>query len=264
MEILGYAASLLIGLTLGLLGGGGAILAIPVLVYLFDIEPVRASAYSLFIVGISSLVGTVAKQRDGLVNLRAGILFGLPSVAAIFCTRKWVVPLLPDALLTWGDFILTKRLLILGLFSILMIASSVSMLRKHPTEPSSSKPIPIHLMVLQGIVIGFVTGLVGAGGGFLIIPALIVFMKLPYKTAAGTSLLIITMNSLVGFVGDATNYSMEWGLLLSISGLALAGLLVGNSLSKKISSHSLRRSLGWLILAIGLFILIRELPLALQ
>lgn len=263
MEILGYIASLLIGIALGLFGGGGSILAIPVLVYLFDIEPVRASAYSLFIVGTASLMGTAAKQRDGLVDFRSGVLFGIPSVAAIFCTRKWFVPILPDILLTWDGFTLTKRLFILGLFAVLMIASAMSMLRRNQPARISATNIPLHLMVLQGSAIGFVTGLVGVGGGFLIIPALVVLTNLPYKTAAGTSLLIIAMNSLIGFIGDVTNYSMDWVFLVTITGLALAGILVGNSISKKVAAQSLKRMLGWLILAISVFILLREVPEAL-
>lgn len=263
MEILGYIASLLIGLALGLFGGGGSILAIPVLVYLFEIEPVRASAYSLFIVGSASLLGTLAKQRDGLVDFRTGILFGIPSVATIFCTRKWFVPLLPDTLATLDGFTLTKRLLILGVFVVFMIASAMSMLRKNQPARLSATNIPLHLMILQGCAIGFVTGLVGVGGGFLIIPALIVLTNLPYKTAAGTSLLIIAMNSLIGFAGDVTNYSMDWTFLLTITGFALVGLLVGNSISKKVAAQSLKRALGWLILAISIFILAREIPQAL-
>lgn len=259
MEILGYVASLLIGLTLGLLGGGGSILAIPVLVYLFEIEPIRAAAYSLFIVGTTSLLGTIAKYRDGLVSIRTGILFGLPSVASIFCTRKWFVPILPDTLLTWGGFELSKRQFILGLFALLMIAAAMSMLRKEHPQPKSMLHIPLHLMVLQGLAIGFVTGLVGAGGGFLIIPALIVLTQLPYKTAAGTSLLMISMNSLLGFTGDATNYSMDWNFLLLVTSLALVGLVVGNALSRKASSQTLKRSLGWLMMGVAVFILVIEM-----
>lgn len=259
MEILGYAASLFIGLTLGLLGGGGSILSIPVLIYLFGIEPVRATAYSLFIVGTASLMGALAKFRDHLVSVRVGILFGLPSVVSIFCTRKWFVPMLPDTLLTLGTFLITKRIFILGLFALLMLAAAMPMIRKGPNHSSPSTPRPFLQMALQGISIGFITGLVGAGGGFLIIPALILLTGLPFKMAAGTSLFIISLNSLIGFLGDATNYSMEWPFLLTLTGLAIMGTVVGNQMSRRVPGQSLKRAFGWFILVIAVFILYREL-----
>ena len=258
MEIFGYAASIFIGLVLGLLGGGGSILSIPILVYLFGIEPVRASAYSLFIVGITSLVGAVPKYRDHLVNLRTGILFGIPSILSIFTTRKWIVPLIPNEVLTVSDFVLTKRLLLLGLFAVLMILAALPMIRGKADIVSEKKRFRTFLVIVEGGLIGFLTGLVGAGGGFLIIPALVFLTGLPFKTAVGTSLFVIATNSLIGFLGDALNYSMDWAFLLSISGLAIIGILVGNLLSKKASSTALKRSFGWIVLSMGSYILLRE------
>ncbi len=257
-ELVGYIASIFIGVVLGLLGGGGSILSIPILVYLFDIEPVRASAYSLFIVGMTSLVGSVPKYRNHLVNLRTGILFGIPSILAIFFTRKWFIPLIPEDVLSLGDFILTKRLLLLGVFAILMILAALPMIRGKKEISSEKKKFRTLLVIVEGSLIGFLTGLVGAGGGFLIIPALVFLTGLPFKTAVGTSLFIIAINSIMGFIGDALNYSMDWPFLLLITGLAIVGIFIGNHYSKRFSGQILKRSFGWLILLMGAYILIRE------
>lgn len=259
MEFFGYAASIFIGLILGLLGGGGSILSIPILVYLFHIEPVRASAYSLFIVGTTSLVGAIPKYQEQLVNLRTGLIFGIPSIVSIFCTRKWILPLIPNVLFTTGDIIVTKRLLVLGLFAVLMVLAALPMIRGRTIFTSDSKRFRTFLVVVEGTLIGFLTGLVGAGGGFLIIPALVFLTGLPFKTAVGTSLFIISVNSLLGFAGDLMNYSMDWPFLLSISLLAIAGILLGNRLSRSIEGAKLKVAFGWLTLIMGIFILIQEI-----
>jgi uncharacterized protein len=258
VEIFGYIASILVGVVLGLLGGGGSILSIPILVYLFGVEPVMASAYSLFIVGVTSLVGAIPKYREHLINLKTGILFGIPSIIAIFCTRKWVVPALPDVVFHGGEFVLTKRGLLLGLFALLMVLASISMIRKKKEIASDSHRFRTVLVMIEGILIGFLTGLVGAGGGFLIIPALVFLTGLPFKTAVGTSLFIIAINSLVGFFGDLLNYEIEWEFLLSITALAVAGILAGNFLSRRILSLYLRKAFGWVTLVMGCWILLKE------
>ena len=258
MEIIGYFASILVGVVLGLLGGGGSILSIPILVYLFGVEPVMASAYSLFIVGVTSLVGAIPKYREHLINLRTGILFGIPSIVAIFCTRKWVVPTIPDVVFQTGEFVLTKRGLLLGLFALLMVLASISMIRKKKEIASDSQRFRTFLVIIEGILIGFLTGLVGAGGGFLIIPALVFLTGLPFKTAVGTSLFIIAINSLIGFFGDLLNYEIDWSFLLSITTLAVAGILAGNFLSRRILSLYLRKAFGWVTLLMGCWILLRE------
>ncbi len=257
-EIVGYIASIFVGVILGMLGGGGSILSIPILVYLFGIEPVRASAYSLFIVGMTSLIGSVPKYRDHLVDLRTGILFGIPSILTIFFTRKWVIPLIPEEVLTLGDFMLTKRMLLLGVFAILMILAALPMIRGQKGISSEKKKFRTFLVIIEGSLIGFLTGLVGAGGGFLIIPALVFLTGLPFKTAVGTSLFIIAINSLIGFVGDVLNYSMDWPFLLLITGLAILGILIGNHFSRRFSGQTLRRSFGWMILFMGCYILLKE------
>jgi uncharacterized membrane protein YfcA len=259
MELIGYVASICIGLVLGMLGSGGSILSIPILVYLFHVDVVMASAYSLFIVGVTSLVGAIPKYKEQLVSFKTGLLFGIPSIVSIFCTRKWIVPSIPDVILHAGSFVLTKRILLLGLFAILMILASVSMIKARRQTKQEDSRSRVFLVVLEGILIGVLTGLVGAGGGFLIIPALVLLTGLPFKTAVGTSLFIIAINSLAGFLGDVLNYTMHWPFLLTITVLAVTGILIGNKLSRKISSVKLKRSFGWFVLLTGLWILVREL-----
>ena len=261
MEFVGYVASIFIGLILGMLGGGGSILSIPILVYLFHIEPVMASAYSLFIVGITSLAGAIPKYREHLVNLRTGILFGIPSILSIFCTRKWIVPAIPQVLFTHGEFVFTRRLLLLGLFALLMILAAIPMVRGRKNFTSNNQRFRTFLVIVEGSLIGFLTGLVGAGGGFLIIPALVFLTGLPFKTAVGTSLFIISINSLFGFAGDLLNYVMDWPFLISISLLAIVGILLGNRLSRNIPADNLKIIFGWVTLSMGVYILFRELPL---
>ena len=259
MDVIGYIASVCIGLILGLLGGGGSILSIPILVYLFHIDVILASAYSLFIVGTTSLVGAVSKYKENLIDTRAGVLFGIPSVITIFTTRKWLVHAIPDAIFTIDSFVFSKRLLLLGLFAILMILASVSMIRnRQELVPENERSRPV-LLVIQGSLIGLLTGLVGAGGGFLIIPALILLTGLSFKTAVGTSLFIISINALSGFAGDLLNYSMNWPFLLGITGMAVLGILIGNQISRRVSSVHLRKAFGWFSLLMGCYILLQEI-----
>lgn len=258
-EITGYLASVLIGIVLGILGGGGSILSIPILVYLFGIEPVRASAYSLFIVGTTSLVGAIPKYREHLVNLRTGLTFGIPSIASIFATRKWIVPAIPETIVSVGDIELTKRFVILGIFGVLMIVASVSVIRQSRESRGADPESREILLAIEGVIIGFLTGLVGAGGGFLIIPALVLLTRLPFKTAVGTSLFIIAINSLIGFLGDVLNYEIHWNFLLVITALAIAGILIGNQMQRIVSAHRLKKFFGWFILFMGSYIVTREL-----
>lgn len=261
MEYIGYLASICIGLVLGVLGSGGSILSIPILVYIFHMDVVMASAYSLFIVGATSFVGAIPKYKEHLVSFRTGLLFGVPSILSIFCTRKWIVPGIPEEVAYIGSFVVTKRILLLGLFALLMILASVSMIRAKRELQQDDAKARVFLVILEGILIGVLTGLVGAGGGFLIIPALVLLTGLPFKTAVGTSLFIIAINSLTGFLGDVLNYSIHWSFLLTITLLAVTGILVGNKLSRKISPIRLRKAFGWFVLFTGLCILLHELLL---
>jgi uncharacterized membrane protein YfcA len=223
------------------------------------VEPVVASAYSLFIVGTTSLVGAIPKYREHLVNIRTGFIFGVPSIVSIFATRKWIVPAIPQIVYSSGDIFITKRLLLLGIFALLMILASYSMIKKNVEMRNDEHDMRLFLTVFEGLIIGFLTGLVGAGGGFLIIPALVLLTGLPFKTAVGTSLFIIAINALIGFFGDLLNYQMEWRFLITITLLAVIGILIGNRLQRKISAPGLRRAFGWFILCMGIYILTREL-----
>ncbi|MEQ8363104.1 MAG: sulfite exporter TauE/SafE family protein [Cyclobacteriaceae bacterium] len=260
MLIFGYTASVFIGLILGLLGGGGSILAIPILVYLFHLDPVIATAYSLFIVGSTSSVGVAWKVKKGLINFRTGLVFGAPSLLAVFITRKWIVPSLPEIIIDTSYLIITKRILLLGLFAVLMILTSFSMMKKQKRIKEPSEFSVVYVLLL-GAIIGLLTGLVGAGGGFLIIPALVLLTGLPMKVATGTSLFIIAFNSLFGFTGDIFNLEIHWSFLLSITALAIGGTLIGNWLSNKIKASHLRKGFGWFTLAMGCWILIEEIIL---
>jgi uncharacterized protein len=262
MEIIGYIASLVIGISLGLIGGGGSILTVPVLVYLFGVQPVLATAYSLFIVGSTSLIGAFPKYRQGLVNLKTALIFGIPAIAAVFATRKFLVPAIPTVVFEIGGFEVTKSLLMMILFAVLMVFASISMIRnkkEKEKEEAAVQKFNYPLILLEGAVVGLLTGLVGAGGGFLIIPALVLLSKLPMKQAVGTSLLIIAAKSLIGFTGDISNYHMDWKLLFIITGIAIVGIFIGNWMSTKVDSDKLKKGFGWFVLVMGIYIIIKEL-----
>ncbi|MBK8699463.1 MAG: sulfite exporter TauE/SafE family protein [Saprospiraceae bacterium] len=262
MEYLGYFFSILIGVALGLIGGGGSILTVPVLVYLFRIDPVLATAYSLFIVGITSAVGSYSYFTKKLVDIRTAIVFGIPSIIAVFLTRAYIVPAIPAEVITLGTFIVTKRLLLMGLFAILMIAASYSMIRKSPVkkeEESGERKFNYPMILLEGAIVGVLTGLVGAGGGFLIIPALVILSKLPMKQAVGTSLAIIAAKSLIGFIGEGGDTVIDWTFLMIISAFAILGIFIGSALAKNIDGAKLKPAFGWFVLVMGVYILISEL-----
>ena len=262
MEIIGYIASILIGISLGLIGGGGSILTVPVLVYLFHIDPIQATAYSLFIVGASSLVGAWTKYKQGFVNLKTAIIFGIPSIIAVFATRKFLLPAIPNEIAEFGGIIVTKSLMMMLLFAILMVAASFSMIRSSTSSielKEEDQKFNYPLILLEGALVGMLTGLVGAGGGFLIIPALVMLSKLPMKQAVGTSLLIIAAKSLIGFTGDLGNSTMNWTLLLTVTALAIAGIFLGDRLSKRIDGNQLKKGFGWFVLVMGLYIIVQQL-----
>jgi uncharacterized membrane protein YfcA len=261
MEIIGYIASVIIGISLGLIGGGGSILTVPVLVYLLGIEPVVATAYSLFIVGATSLVGVFPKYKHGLISLKTAVIFGIPSIAAVFITRKFLVPFIPQHIFTIGNFEITKPVLIMVVFALLMVFASYSMIKHEVNE--TDEPVKQHfnypMIILEGAVVGILTGFVGAGGGFLIIPALVLFSKLPMKMAVGTSLLIIAAKSLIGFTGDLSHYIMDWKLLFIVTTAAIIGIFIGNALHKKIHGDKLKKWFGWFVLIMGVYIIVKEL-----
>jgi uncharacterized membrane protein YfcA len=262
MEIAGYFGALVIGISLGLIGGGGSILTVPVLVYLFRVQPILATAYSLFIVGSTSLIGALPKYKQGLVNLKTALIFGVPSIIAVFATRRFIVPAIPDVIFHLGDLAVTKSLLMMVLFAVLMVLAAVSMIRnkkKEPEEKIALQKFNYPVILLEGTVVGLLTGLVGAGGGFLIIPALVLLSKLPMKQAVGTSLVIIAAKSLIGFTGDISNYEMDWSFLFVITGIAAVGIFIGNWISKKMDAQKLKKGFGWFVLVMGIYIIIKEL-----
>ncbi|MBB2950723.1 sulfite exporter TauE/SafE family protein [Sphingobacterium sp. JUb56] len=261
MDIAGYLASIFIGITLGLIGGGGSILTVPVLVYLFSLDAVLATAYSLFIVGSTSVVGSFSYLKKGLVNIKTAIVFGIPSITAIFLTREYVLPAIPHKVFKIESLIITKDILLMLLFALLMIAASYSMIKKDQEpidEALSQKPFNYFQILFQGVFIGIITGLIGAGGGFLIIPILVNILKLPIKTAIGTSLVIISINSLLGFLFSLSHTSVQWGFLLSIAAIAIFGIIIGSYLSTLITATRLKPAFGWFLLVMGIYILIKE------
>ena len=253
--------ALVIGLTLGLLGGGGSILAVPVLVYLFAFDPVVSTGYSLFIVGLSSLFGAFSYWRKKLIDLKVVAIFGSASIAAVYLARRTIVPSIPDEIFQIGEIMVTRDMGIMVLFAFLMLAASYSMIKGGVKEKEPDEAITYNYLalILQGVVIGILVGLVGAGGGFLIIPALVIFSKLPIKTAIGTSLSIIAVNSLIGFLGDLQTRTMDWNFLLLFSGLAVVGILIGTKLSTYVASDKLKPAFGWFVLIMGVYILGKEI-----
>src|SRR5690554_2421244 len=225
MEILGYIGALLIGLVLGLIGGGGSILTVPILVYALTLNPVIATGYSLFVVGTTSLVGAVKNMAKGMVDYRTAIIFSIPAFIAVYLTRAFLIPAIPEKLFQNGDFLMTKNLAIMLFFAIIMLLASVSMIRNKREEVDSDAKITYNypLIVIEGFAVGTITGLVGAGGGFLIIPALILLAKLPMKKAVATSLFIIAIKSLIGFFVDVHNLEMDWISLLSFTARSILG-----------------------------------------
>ncbi len=260
MEIAGYIASIFIGIALGLIGGGGSVLTVPVLVYLFFVDAVLATAYSLFIVGATSVVGSVSYFMKGLVNVRTAVVFGLPSIFAVFLTRAYIVPAIPNDVFTVGDFMVTKSILLMLIFAVLMIFASYSMIKKDKLqeEKSDKQVFNYPLILVEGTIVGVLTGLVGAGGGFLIIPALVILSKLPMKEAVGTSLVIIAAKSLLGFLGEGGESEIAWGFLLSVTAFAVLGIFIGMALSKKIDGKKLKPAFGWFVLLMGIYIILKE------
>ncbi len=262
MEVAGFIASIGIGIALGLIGGGGSILTVPVLVYLFRIDAVLATAYSLFIVGLTSAVGSYSYFWKGLVNVKTAIVFGIPSIIAVFLTRAYIVPTIPQEAFHLYDFVVTKSLLMMLLFAVLMIAASYSMIKKDKAPDAVAEPkaqiFNYPLILLEGGVVGILTGLVGAGGGFLIIPALVVLSKLPMKEAVGTSLVIIAAKSLLGFLGEGGETVIDWVFLAEVSALGIFGIFIGGALSKKIDGAKLKPAFGWFVLVMGIYIIIKE------
>ena len=261
IDLLGYFGALVIGVTLGLIGGGGSILTVPVLVYLLSINPVTATAYSLFVVGASSLVGAVNNLKQKLVDFRTATVFAVPAFVAVYGTRKFLVPAIPEHIFSLWGFEVTRGIGIMLFFAVIMIAASVSMIRGNSNEDLRETKVQYNypLIIFEGIVVGILTGIVGAGGGFLIIPALVLLAKLPMKKAVATSLLIIAVKSLIGFIGDIQNMDIDWGFLTIFTSLAIGGIFLGGYLNRFIDGKKLKKGFGWFVLVMGIYIIGKEL-----
>lgn len=260
MEIVGYIAALVIGISLGLIGGGGSILTIPVLVYLFNIQPSQATGYSLFIVGCSSLAGAYKNFRRGNINYKAAFYFGISSIITVVLIRKFLLPVLPEHLFFIGTLSVSKSLVTMLLFAIVMIIASMNMIQKQALVKVDENDHHIHLTkaLIRGVEVGLLTGLLGAGGGFLIIPILIFSFHLSMKDAIGTSLLIIAMNSLFGFAGDLFHQQFDWSLLLPLTAIAITGVFIGRRLGQDLPGEKLKKWFGWFVLVMGIYIIIHE------
>lgn len=261
LDLLGYLGALIIGIVLGLIGGGGSILTVPVLVYLLMINPVTATAYSLFVVGATTLVGAINSMKQRLVDFRTATVFAIPAFIAVYSTRKFLVPAIPDHIFTLWGFEVTKDIGIMLFFAIIMVVASISMIKNNGKEELEEVKIKYNypLIILEGLVVGVLTGIVGAGGGFLIIPALVLLAKLPMKKAVATSLLIITVKSLIGFIGDVENLDIDWIFLLIFTGLSIVGIFLGGYLNKIIDGRKLKKGFGWFVLVMGIYIIGAEL-----
>lgn len=265
LEAVGYLLAITVGVSLGLIGGGGSILTVPILYYLFGVDAELATAYSLFVVGATSVVGTVGYQRRGLLDVKTGVIFAIPAFVGVYATRLWVVPAIPDPVLSTASYSLSKNTLIMGAFAIVMLMAAIAMIRRKGQgsdagdEQTGTRQIKVHWVALEGLIVGAVTGFVGAGGGFLIIPALVILAGLPMKTAVGTSLMIISAKSLVGFGGDVVaGRAIDWGFLAVVTALAIVGIFIGTKLSKVVPGKKLEPAFGWFVLLMGGFILLKE------
>ena len=263
MEIIGLILAAIVGVSLGLIGSGGSILTVPILVYVMGIDPVLATAYSLFIVGSTSLVGGVQSAIQKRVDFKTVLIFGIPSIAAVYATRVWLVPMIPQELFAIGSLVITKPIALMLLFAVVMILASISMIRpgKHKDADEHTPMTYNYPMILvEGTLVGMLTGLVGAGGGFLIIPALVLLARMPMKLAVGTSLFIIAVKSLIGFTGDLQGTQIiDWKLLGGFTAFAIIGIFLGILLSKKISGDKLKKSFGWFVLIMGIYIIVKEI-----
>lgn len=262
MIIAGYLAALLIGVLLGMIGGGGSILTIPLLVYIFRLPPAEATGYSLFIVGVSCLAGAYKYFRLGQIRISTAVYFGIPSIVTILLVRKYILPAIPEVIYRADHWLLTRSQFLMVVFGIVMIISALRMLQKGTAEefPLTESLHPVIKIIWRGIEVGLLTGLLGAGGGFIILPVLILSFKIPMREAVGTSLLVIAMNTLFGFAGDVLHgQQYNWSFLLSITLLSVAGTFAGRKFSEYFSPKQLKSYFGGLVLGMGILIILLEI-----
>jgi uncharacterized protein len=257
MQVTGYCLSLFMGFSLGLIGGGGSILTIPVLVFFFKIDPALATSYALFIVGLTAIAGSIPHYRTRNVDYKTVLLFGIPSVIVLFIMRRWVLALIPSTLFRYGSLVLSKTLFIMIIFSIVMLIAGWSMIRKNSYAPSIEKQSFTRL-IIQGCITGAITGFIGIGGGFIIVPSLVLFAGLTMKKAIGTSLTIITVNCLVGILSDLeAAASLDYLFLFYFAVFAIIGILAGTWTLRFITDNKLKPVFGWIVLAMSIIVFVR-------
>ncbi len=259
---IGFVLAILVGMTLGLVGSGGTILTVPILVYVMGVDPILATTYSLFAVGTTASIGGLRGLRNGDIDLSHVYHFGVPSLLAVFMTRTFLLPLVPEVIYI-GAYGMHQSVVLMLVFAMVMLTSAISMIRASttlsimPSRPSGDTRI---VVVSAGILVGFVTGVVGAGGGFLIIPILVNFLHLSIRRAVATSLLIIAINSFFGIMGDLEKFKeFNWCLLLGYTLFTIGGIFAGFSLAEKISGALLKKIFGYFILVVATGILIKEI-----
>lgn len=259
-QITGYVLAIFVGITLGMLGSGGSILSVPILVYVMGIDPTLATAYSLFVIGSASLVGGIQKAKQNQVDFKKVLLFGIPTVITVYITRKIIVPRVPLIIFETNHFTLSKSVLIMLVFAVVMIVASIKMIKPSTViDYTGKEKLNYYKIGLQGIIIGLISGFVGAGGGFLIIPTLLFLAKTPMKMAVGTSLFIVASQSIIGFTGDMQGSQIiDWKLLLLFTCCSIFGIFIGNFISKKIEGNKLKTAFGWFVLAMGIYIILKE------
>ncbi|MBT7611367.1 MAG: sulfite exporter TauE/SafE family protein [Bacteriovoracaceae bacterium] len=259
MLALGYISGIFMGVVLGLLGGGGSILTVPIITYLFSIPATVATSYSLFIVGVSAAIGASSYVKKGLIEYKVGGIFAVSAFLSIYLVRQILLPSIPDTFEIFNIFEFSKDNLVMLVFSIVMLGASFAMIRGKK-DSANAKPKKLILFILQGLFVGAVTGFVGAGGGFLIIPGLVFLAGLEMKKAVGTSLFVISINSLFGFSSDLiSGTAIDWVFLLKFTGVGILGVFIGTYLSNKISNKKLKPLFGWFVLVAGISIIIKEI-----
>ena len=259
--IFGYIGALFVGITLGLIGSGGSILSLPIFVYLFGINPVIATAYSLFTVGLTSLIGSIKNIKLKLIHINTVIYFSFSAAVSVYLTRRYVIELIPDEIISIGELIITKEKFLMLFFALLIYFAGIAMIRKRKDNDAKEKKAYKYSKVLilaEGTVVGFITGLVGAGGGFIIIPVLVLFSKLDMKKAIATSLVIISIKSLFGFIGDIENHIIDWLFLIKFSSISIIGIFIGQAIGLKTDGSKLKKGFGYFIIIVASSILFKE------
>jgi len=260
MEIIGYVWASLIGVLMGLLGGGGSVLTIPVFVYLFGLSEGYAAAYSLFVIGSTSTVGAINNVIKNNVDFYCALLVGIPSISSVFLTTRFLVPNIPSEIFSVNNFTLIRSKAMMIIFSLLLIVAAILILKKNSEslKQITPKKASKSFLMFLGMSIGLLAGLVGVGGGFLIVPILVLVANIPMKKAVGTTLLIIALNSALGFIGHLFNKTIDWAFLLPFSLVSILGIIVGMYLSRFVSGAKLKKGFAYFLLVMVVYVMYAE------